>query len=406
MKFIAKLFNVDGVPASDSSIIERRVAEEYLASDKFKEDLRSRRLLGTLTHAARNLGTASGNINPEALKGTIGKDDLLITLNQSAPTHVLTNAWIESDGWVYGSFDVLDETYLDDDAVQRIKRLKGLLTNGCKIGISCVIVGYWQQKDGHDRLAKFVSLKGADITLNPSWVDAGITKIIYDDEHVEDRAFSSTTRMFSQTSGKIKVKSFSGVAGEDLKKSSKIDGAFTVLKAKVYSFNSDVRVSESESGFGEKTFSVATIKERLRYAKMSPRQRFRYLILDYRKAIKAEGGVEKMDSTTLDTLKSLFTTDVLDIMKSITSDIIAGKQINTLIGASSLGKVVRVAAQKLQVPFRQAFQESQRQKFVSKQRYQKIQDCYMEFIQALIEDTFGVNPSEIPGEDADSDETN
>ena len=30
----------------------------------------------------------------------------------------------------------------------------------------------------------------------------------------------------------------------------------------------------------------------------------------------------------------------------------------------------------------------------------------MEFIQALIEDTFGVNPSEIPGEDADSDETN
>lgn len=400
MKFIAKLFNVEGVPASDSSIIERRVAEEYLASDKFKEDLKARRLLGTLTHAARNLGTASGNINPEALKGTIGKDDLLITLNQSAPTHVLTNAWIEMDGWVYGSFDVLDDTYLDDDAVQRIKRLKGLLTNGCKIGISCVIVGYWQQKDGHDRLAKFVSLKGADITLNPSWVDAGITKIIYDDEHVEDRAFSDTSNK-----GNIKVKTFSGVAGEDLKKSSKIDGAYTILKAKVYSFNSDVRVAEDRSGYGEKTFSAATIKERVRYAKMSPRQRFRYLILDYRKAIKAEGGVEKMDSTTLDTLKSLFTTDVLDIMKSITPDIIAGKQINTLIGASSLGKVVRVAAQKLQVPFRMAFQESQKQKFVSKQKYQKIQDCYMEFIHALMEDTFGVNPSEIPEEDADSDET-
>lgn len=396
MKFIAKLFNVNGIPASDSSIIERRVAEEYFASDKFKQDLKDRKLLGTLTHAARNLGTTTGGLNPSSLKGTIGKDDLMITVNQSSPTHVLTDAWIEMDGWVYGSFDILDETYLDDDAVQRIKRLKGLLNNGCKIGISCVIVGYWKQQGGHDHLAKFVSLKGADITLNPSWTDAGITKIIYDDGDTSDeRTFSDTT--------KIKVKQFSGDIEGDYLKSSKIDGSFTMLKAKVFSINSTL-TGAPEDKISEKSFSVATVKERVRFAKMSTRQRMRYLILDYRRAIKASGGIEKIDDETLKVMKSLFTTDVLDILKGITPEIIKGKQINTLLGASSLGKVVREAAQKLQLPFRQAFVESQKQGFVSPSRYKKIQAAYMEFITALVDDTFGVSPSVIPDED-DNQET-
>lgn len=58
MKFTAKLFNVAGIPASDSSIIERSVAESYFNSAEFKEALKARKLFGTLTHLARNLSSA------------------------------------------------------------------------------------------------------------------------------------------------------------------------------------------------------------------------------------------------------------------------------------------------------------------------------------------------------------
>ena len=70
---------------------------------------------------------------------------------------------------------------IDDEAIQKIKRLEGLLLNGCKIGISCVILGFWDNKDGRDYLKKFVELKGADITCNPSWKNAGIVSIDTED---------------------------------------------------------------------------------------------------------------------------------------------------------------------------------------------------------------------------------
>ncbi len=161
MKFTAKLFNVAGIPASDSSIIDRSVAESYFNSAEFKEALKARKLFGTLTHLARNLNSAK-NGGP-AVSKTIGKDDLLLLVGENSPTHVLTDVWFGNDGWVYGSFETLAEDGLDDEAIQRIRRVCGLLKNGCKIGISCVILGYWENSGSSDYLKKFVSLKGADL---------------------------------------------------------------------------------------------------------------------------------------------------------------------------------------------------------------------------------------------------
>ncbi len=128
-------------------------------------------------------------------------------------------------------------------------------------------------------------------------------------------------------------------------KSSKIDGRFTKLKAKTFSFNTEVVPIAEETQLVEepvqKDFSVATVKERVRIGKMSPRQRFRLLVLEYKQAVKQAGGPEKMDPETLRVMKSLFTTDLLDIMKTITPEIMKGKNPGTLLGASSLGKNVR-----------------------------------------------------------------
>lgn len=196
------------------------------------------------------------------------------------------------------------------------------------------------------------------------------------------------------------VKTFSnlGELGMDITapKTSKIDGCFTTLKGKEFSINVKPEVEE-------KRFSVATLKERVRYAKFSPRMRFRKLVIEYKQAVKAFGGPGKIDPETEKIMKSLFATDVLDVIKTIHPDVMAGKQINTMLGCSSLGRTIREAAQKLQLPYRYAMQEIQKTGKISPMRYKKIQDAYVDFIKALTDEVFG-NVNEIPEDINEEDE--
>lgn len=388
MRIKVKLFSVAGIPASDGSIIPRHVIEEYLASDKYRNDIEGKKMLGSLTHLVRNWATQT-KYTKDACR-TAGKDDQLLT-DLAAPTHYIDRIWIDdSDGWVYCSATILSEEGMDDKAVQSIRRLVGMLKQGIKPGVSAVILGYWNSENSHDTLARMQSLKGFDITLNPSWAEASVTDI----EEGEERRFSAV-----EPSDNLRVKTFSGVEGFDLPKSSKISGKYTVLKAKEFS-------AESWSGFTieeEKNFSVSTIKERVRYAKFSPRMRFRRLFLEYKQLVRQSGGVEKIDPETLKVMKSLFTSDVLDIFKQITPEIIGGKQVNTLIGASSLGKQVRVAAQKLQMPYRLAMQEMSKTGKVTPMRLQKVQQAYIEFTQAMVDEVFGNNPNNVEEEVEDGE---
>lgn len=395
MKFTAKLFSTI-LPASDGSLISRDVAETFFNSQEFKEALEARKLFGTLTHIARNLQAAK-NCSP-AVPKTIGKDDLLLLIGENSPTHVLTKVWFENDGWCHGEFDVLSEDGLDDEAVQRIRRVKGLLRNGCRIGISCVILGYWDNQSGNDYLKKFVALKGADLTLNPSWKNAGIEKIDLEDGS-EEKTFSELDIEYDPEAykdNKIRVKQFSDLSAigcGEMVKSSKIGGKFTTLKAKSFSFNSEVSlVSENETK--EKEFSVTALRERVREkTRYSPRQKFRMLVLSYRQLIRQSGGIEKMDPKTVSALKSLFAMDILDLMKEITPDIMAGKNPGTLLGASSLGKGVRQAVQALFLPYKMALSEVSKTGAVTKNRYQKLQKTYLDFVDAMIEEVFGPGAS-------------
>lgn len=402
MRFKARLFSTQE-PAADSSMISAKVAQEYFASEKFKQALKDRKLFGTLTHMARNL-QACKNYTP-ALSKTIGKDDnMLLDLPM---THILTDAWLEDDGWAYGEFEVLDKSGLDDEAVQKIKRLEGLLKNGCHIGISCVIVGYWNSENGHDYLKKLVELKGADLTLNPSWKNAGIVYI--EDDQKEEKTFSELDKEFVYSpedykDTTIKVKQFS-VSGLDIPKSSKIDGLYTQLKVKEFSFNSDlINIVDKEDNIEKQTeqkeFTQVSVKDRLRECKMSPRMYFRRMIISYKQVVKSLGGADKISEQDKKILQSLLTSDVLYILGQISSEIInKNKQINTLLGCSSISKNLRIAAQSLQVVYRMAGRESQKMGFVSKMRYQKLQAAWNEFVKAVIDEVFGENHANIPSEE-------
>jgi len=399
MRFKARLFSTQE-PAADSSMISAKVAQEYFASEKFKQALRDRKLFGTLTHMARNL-QACKNYTP-ALQKTIGKDDNMLL--DIPMTHIMTDAWLEDDGWAYGEFEVLDKSNLDDEAVQKIKRLEGLLKNGCHIGISCVIVGYWNSENGHDYLKKMVELKGADLTLNPSWKNAGIV-YIEDDNNRREKSFSELDKEFVYSpedykDTTIKVKQFS-VSNLDMPKSSKIDGLYTQLKVKEFSFNSDlINVSDDFKQPKQKEFSMVAVRDRLKECKLSERMFFRRMIISYKQVVKSLGGPDKIKEEDAKILKSLLTSDVLYILGKVSNEVInKNKQINTLLGCSSISKNLRIAAQSLQVVYRMAGRESQKMGFVSKMRYQKLQAAWNEFVKAVIDEVFGENHANIPSEE-------
>lgn len=194
----------------------------------------------------------------------------------------------------------------------------------------------------------------------------------------------------------LKANSDNGVDPEE-KMFSKIDGKICKLKIKVFSTTNEVREIELKSEadlspvisseLSEKSFSVATIKERVRMSKFSVRQRFRRMIIDYKKF--AEMSKDKMTREEFVIVKGLFVSDVMNIMNMITPDVRKGKQINTLLGLSAFGKDLRVAGQELQMPYRMALNEEVNVGAPSKKRYIDIQESYNKFIDVLLRHVFG-----------------
>jgi len=425
MRCKCRVLSVAGIPASDGSIVSQDVMEAYIRSAECQEALEMHKMIGSLSHRARALTTNFAETG-QALSKVVGKDDSMIIVSDQAPapTHYVDKMYIE-DGWLICEIVLLDETVMDDIAAQNIKRLKGMLKNGILPGVSAVIVGFWQSDKGihGDYLKKLVQFKGIDVTLNPSWKAATVLNV------EEDESTKSNEKEFSEIllenlnpddfkfTG-IKAKMFSDVSSiYSGPKSSKIDGKFTTLKAKVFSADGVVcEVPEKKAvvedqkeftqpeGETQKEFTQAQVRERLRESKLGVRMELRRTILSYRQVIKQMGGSEKIDPEDLKTLKSLLSSDLLRILNSITPQILDGKQINTLLGLSSLGKAYREYGQKLNIPMRLGLQELKRNGFVNKARYQKLQQAYTEFINAVLDDVFGPNPSPIVNEDENLEE--
>ena len=390
MKAIAKLFSLN-TPACDGSIIPTRVFEEYLSSPMYKETMEDHTALGAITHYNRKPHSDE--------KGVIGKDDrnLMITPQGEKGgcfTHYISKMWIEGE-WAMGEITFLNEDVMDTEARENIRRVKGLIENGINLNGSAVIIAYWNSQGGNDYAAKIQKISGWDFTANASFAGSKIVKVIEEDE----KTFSE-----KPISG-IKVKTFSNVSEmvePSVPKSSKINGQFTKLIAKEFSCCIELKEDKTVEQPVQKEFTAATVKERLREGKMSPRMRFRRAIISYKQVIKQLGGPGKMKEEDEKVLKSLFITDLLDIVKTIAPEIEKGKQINTLLGASTLGKNVRLAAQKLQLPFRMSMTEIKKNGYPSKMRYQKIQESYLEFVNSICSDLSKLRISLAMSLDSDS----
>lgn len=416
MRCKIKVLSVNGIPASDGSIVPRDVMQQYIDSEECKKDLRDHVMLSSLTHACR----AVQSIYPDnpGLSKVISKDDSLLLLGDNkinvTPTHYVDKLYIENDGWLYAEIQFLKEDGLDDASIQNIRRITGLLKNGVYVHTSAVILGFWKASPGTktDVLSKCVKIKGVDFTLGSSWKDSQVVEIQDDNG---EKLFSDTTseytiidKTYNTESGVMKAKTFSDLSEyKNMPKSSKINGAFTQLKVKQFSMGATIDLVDSEAELEQpeqKEFSQGDLKIRLREFKLGPRQYFRRIYMSYRQVVKSMGGVEKMKPEDVKILKSLFTSDVLLLLNNIQDQILAGKQLNTLLGCSSISKNARILGQNLQIPLRYAYVEVRKQGFLSKMRYQKLQTAYMNFIAGLINDVFGPNPEPIQEEPEDNND--
>lgn len=417
MRCKIKVLSVNGIPASDGSIVPRDVMQQYIDSAECKKDLEDHVMLSSLTHACR----AVQSIYPDnpGLSKVISKDDSLLLIGDNkinvTPTHYVDKLYIENDGWLYAEIQFLKEDGLDDASIQNIRRITGLLKNGVMCHTSAVILGFWKSSPGTktDVLSKCVKIKGVDFTLGSSWKDSQVVEIQDDNG---EKLFSDTTteytiidKTYNTESGVMKAKTFSDLSEyKNMPKSSKINGAYTQLKIKQFSIGTTIDIVDSEplivnGSLEQKEFGQGDLKIRLREFKLGPRQYFRRIYMSYRQVVKSMGGVEKMKEDDVKILKSLFTSDVLLLLNNVQADVLKGKQLNTILGCSSISKNARILCQQLQIPLRYAYIEVRKQGFLSKMRFQKLQDAYMNFIAGLISDVFGPNPEPIKEEPEDNE---
>lgn len=399
--------------AADGSIIPERVVRQYLASEDYKLSVEGHLTMGFLTHRGRSLELSPQEIGGAAIKKVVGRDDSGLIVNQALPpfTHYVEEFFIETDPtdgdlWLMAWVKIFDEEGFDDITVQNIRRLKALIREKVALTCSLVVLAYWNNStSGVDVAERIKSIKSLDWTVNPSFgPKARIIEVIDDkkegEENEDVKTFSeilddpSFIKSQPKKEGEVKVKTFSNLKEfgitSDTPKSSKIDGKFTLLKIKEFSTVSTSLVIDEEKPVEEqKEFSVTSLRERVREkTKYSVRQQFRMLVMSYRQLVKQMGGVEKIDPETLKVMKSMFTTDLLDIMKTITPEIMSGKNPGTLLGASSLGKGVRQAVQAMFLPYRMAMSEVSKTGAVTKSRYQKLQQTYTDFTNAMIDEVF------------------
>jgi len=413
--------------AADGSLIGETVVRNYLESKEYKLSIDGKLTMGYLTHRGRSMDTMPSTIgNTATLKKVVGRDDAGLCVADGVPTftHYVKEFYIEDvpgEGpWLCALVHILDEDGFDPIAANNIKRLKALIRSGIKLTCSLVVVAYWDsQSSGVDICRQIKNIKSLDWTVNPSFGPLARITEVYDDKpdssNYSDDEYDELVREFSEIekddvfvktqpkNGELKVKEFSDLNSfglGDAAKTSKVNGVFTKLKVKEFSSvgvieiiseGDNITVKQSKSGVKEKTFSVTSVKERVKEAKLSPRERFRRLILDYKQVVKASGGVSKIDGETLKVMKSLFASDVLSIMQVVTPMVLEGKNLVTLLNAGSLGVEVRKASQAMFIPYKQALAEAEKLGYVSKNKYQAIQTAYVTFIKSLQNFVFGTS---------------
>jgi len=138
----------------------------------------------------------------------------------------------------------------------------------------------------------------------------------------------------------------------------------------------------------DKTFSTATIQERLRLAKYNPKQRFRLIVMDYKRYYAAKKPDFKKHPENFHLLRNMFLTDLMGLFNEIIPFIAEGKQINALIGLGQVTPTMATVARDLSIIYKRALLTEKSSGQINKSIYKDLKRVYGQFLDQLIEVVF------------------
>lgn len=161
MKQDVILAMVDTKSKNNDTSFPRNVIEEYLNSERCKQRLQDRMMLGTLTHKYR--------YGAEEIPG-MGMDDQ--ALDAGVILFCFEKLWLDGNN-LMGTIDIFDD-YEDysSDQIGAIKQLIRLLKNKVNVPISIVTDAEWSKDE--TEMVYLYDIIGGDITLNPAFPGAKI----------------------------------------------------------------------------------------------------------------------------------------------------------------------------------------------------------------------------------------
>lgn len=158
--FKIKLIPLD-VSSKDKSVITSDAIREYLSSDAYTARYeRSKLAFLGITHKDRK------KTNPDYKN--IGADDQVL-VNKNTVGRINSLYINSKDNYLWGDGEMFDPADFSGQVKEDIQYITGLMKSGSILPASAVVDALWNSK----MIAKKVlSIDGADITFNPSFVHA------------------------------------------------------------------------------------------------------------------------------------------------------------------------------------------------------------------------------------------
>jgi len=137
-----------------------------------------------------------------------------------------------------------------------------------------------------------------------------------------------------------------------------------------------------------RTFSVASIRERLTQMDKAPRARLKTMIRDYVKYYQSQSKNLMDNQELLTQFLSLFVLDLMGLFNDILPEIKSGKQLGTLLGLKSVSNELNEIAGRLSVAYKKALRAEESSGQLTKGILSVLKETYSEFIHALVNELF------------------
>jgi len=386
MKCLLKLFNTEDT-AADGSVISRNVVEEYLNSNDYKYIINNKLSVGGLTHKDR------GSEQLEQYS-SIGEDDVpLITDNI---THYITKIFFKdaTDNNCYAEIEIFNPDDFSGKRKDNIKNLEGMLKSGMMLPVSIVIQAQWSSQE---RCEKIIRIKGVDITLNPSFPNAGIIKVY--SEHNEPNVRTISTRKYSKEKFE-KIKVFSATIAPEIPMEP-TDNNLTDREYKLKYGIKNKQYNPSREGTPKKevqevgkikefSYSVPAIEARMRMIYIEPKSLLRRLLRNY--TIYYNNYKDRLTEKQIKYLKLILVQDINYLVRLQLADIVKGANLSTKFGLSSFGnRELMKAAYVLGVRYRRAILCEKRMGFIPKNIYNQWLDGLEDFYNQITKMIFDLS---------------